>query len=110
MANQLSEILRGENNKSVPEGLITGLKNHAGGHIKAHAFSFVNTINTEIGRIENIKQRQSALFLTINSAITASLFTFGMWAVENGAANSRGPRGPTGPLGTPSRTPWTLSI
>ena len=25
------------------------------------------------------------------------------------AANSRGPGGPTGPLGTPSRTPWTLS-
>jgi hypothetical protein len=83
MANQLSEILRGENNKSVPEGLITGLKSHAGGHIKAHSFSFVNTINTEIGRIETIKQRQAALFVTINSAITAFLFTLGMWAVEN---------------------------
>ena len=25
------------------------------------------------------------------------------------AANSKGPGGPTGPLGTPPRTPWTLS-
>ena len=90
----------------MPEGLITGLKHDAGGHINEHSYGLVKTINAEIGRIESIKQRQAALFVTIQSAITASLFTLGMWAVENGAANSRGP---TGPLGTPSRTPWTLS-
>ena len=67
----------------MPEGLITGLKHDAGGHINEHSYGLVKTINAEIGRIESIKQRQAALFVTINSAITAVLFTFGIWAVEN---------------------------
>eukprot|EP01052_Picozoa_sp_SAG31_P039274 SAG31_NODE_5413_length_2550_cov_2.164831_1_plen_731_part_00 len=57
MANQLRDIVRGENNKSIPQGLVTSMKNDAGGHIKAHYYSFVKAINSEIERINRIKAR-----------------------------------------------------
>ena len=84
MANQLSEIVRGENGKGAPDGLLMRLKSDAGGHIKAHYFAFVNTINTEIGRINKIKGRQEAMFTTIQSALMAGLVTLGNYAVRTG--------------------------
>ena len=56
-ANQLVDIFRGENNKGIPPLLVTELKSGAGGHIKAHYYSFVKAINSEIQRINRIKAR-----------------------------------------------------
>jgi hypothetical protein len=83
MANQLIAMVRGENDKGVPDGFLMRFKQDAGGHIKAHYFAFVNTMNTEIGRINKIKDRQAALFTAINSAFVTAGVTFGAWAVRN---------------------------
>ena len=51
MANQLSEIVRGDNGNGAPDGLLMRLKSDAGGHIKDHYFGFVKAINDEIGSV-----------------------------------------------------------
>ena len=57
MAKQLTAMMRGENDEGVPDGFLMRFKQDAGGHIKALYFAFVNAINTEIGRINKIKDR-----------------------------------------------------
>ena len=77
--------------------------------------SFTITIDAELAasltaRISALRNTTGTSTIALGNGATALTSTFTEpIVVPHRAANPRGPGGPTGPLGTPSRTPWTLS-